>query len=144
MISYLISYLKGSAAAIIIASFSLMISSQIVFQDISYIYHDFYGMFVFASIFGYIYGILGLACLFLIRWKVYRGIKSYFVFFLLGGIGGTITEFIFEWDLIPFLMISTILGSLAFLASQKIKNKVISWIICVIPSLVIFVFPRFW
>lgn len=138
----MLNYLKSSAAAIVLAVLSL--SGILLISGDSFTIDEFYSIFIFAACFGYFFGLLGLVCLYVVKQKDYRHLKSYFLFFLLGVFSGGIVEFITESMLFPMALIATVLGSLTFLSSQNIKSKTISWILSVIPPFVIFGFPLFW
>jgi len=139
----MLNYLKGSASAIIVAVLTLTFASNIMFKDFSFSFADIYFVLVYASIIGYLLGVLGQVCIFLIKRRNNGNGKSILLFLFLGGISGIIVEFIMEWSFAPLIIISTILGALAFWRVQKIQIKVYSFIISVLPLTIIVLFPFF-
>ncbi|WP_018393264.1 hypothetical protein [Bacillus sp. 37MA] len=85
-------YLKSSASAIITAVFSLSFIHGIMNGD--FLIDQIYFIILYASVFGYLFGLLGVAFLFLIKHKGYTSSKSYFIFLFLGVIIGDTAEFI--------------------------------------------------
>ncbi|MGG3451802.1 hypothetical protein [Domibacillus aminovorans] len=125
----MINYLKGSGGAIAVTTLGLVI----IAMGLDY----FYVVLLYVSGYGYVFGLLGLACLFLIKKKKYSTAKSYLVFLSLGIVCGGIMEFLAEGELFPNLLILTMLGSLVFLAVQKIEFKAAVYTISALPLLII-------
>lgn len=127
----MLNYFKGSASAIIIALLVLFIIGQFDYKNY------FFSIFLVISIFGYLFGILGMFLLILIKKKGYSSIKSYSIFLFLGiGLGG-IVELVAEGYLFPTLIITTIASSLSFLASQTINSKFIAYPLSLLPVIII-------
>lgn len=139
----MLNYLKGSASAIIVAALTLTFGVTIMFIDFSFSFEDIYIILVYASILGYLLGLLGQVSILLIKRKSIGKGKSILLYLFLGGISGIIVEFIIEWSFFPLIIISTILGALTFWGVQKIQSKVFSCIISLPPLTIIVLFPFF-
>lgn len=128
----MMNYLKGSGSAIMITMLGFALISE-GFDSFQY----FYPALLYVSGFGYVFGLLGLACLFLIKKKNYNAVKSYVLFLLLGiACGGGIILGT-DGEFLPRVLILTTLGSLTFLASQKIKFKAAVYTLSAFPILFI-------
>lgn len=127
----MINYLKGSGSAVIVTILGLAIMAKGLSFD------DFYVGLVYVSIFGYVFGLLGLACLYLIKKKEYNTAKSYLLYLLLGILCEWFMTYTTENELFSPLFFLAVLGSLTFLASQKIKSKAAACTLSVLPGLLI-------
>ncbi|MEM1506357.1 hypothetical protein RG959_23585 [Domibacillus sp. 8LH] len=142
MLNYVLQYLKGSAAAIIAAVISLSFLLEVIYHNFDSV--QFYFISVFGSVIGYLFGLIAFACFLLANRKGYTQLTKYLIFLVLGLISGGIVEFFTGLMLFPASFVSTIIGSFAFIISQKIKSKLAILIISVIPLIVIFIYPLFW
>ncbi len=100
-------------------------------------FDDFYVGLVYVTGFGYIFSLLGAACLFLVKKKEYNTAKSYLLYVLLGILCGWFMTYTTENELFSPLFFLAVLGSLTFLASQKIKSKASACTLSVLPGLLI-------
>ena len=128
----MMNYLKGSGSAIMITMLAFGLISE-GFDSFNY----FYPALLYVSGFGYVFGLLGLACLFLIEKKNYNAVKGYVLFLLLGIACGGGLILGPDGDFLPRVLMLTTLGSLTFLASQRIKFKVAVYTLSVFPILFI-------
>lgn len=128
----MINYLKGSGSAIAVTMLGLTVMTQGLNS-----FDDFYVGLIYVSGFGYVFGLLGLVCLFLIKKKKYNPSKSYLLYLLLGILCGWFMAFITENELFSSLFFLTVLGSLTFFLSQKIKSKAAVCTLSVLPGLLI-------
>lgn len=142
MFNYVLYYLKGSAASIIAALISISFLVEVVYHNFDS--DQFYFMSVFGSVFGYLFGLIAFACFLLANRKGYTPLKKYLIFLVLGVVSGGIIELFTGLMIFPVSIVSTIIGSFAFIISQKIKSKVASLIITVIPFIIIFIYPLSW
>ncbi|WP_046178846.1 hypothetical protein [Domibacillus tundrae] len=142
MLNYILRYLKGSAAAIIAAVISLSFLVEASYHNFDS--DQFYFFSLYATVFGYLFGLIAFACFFLMDKKGYTSLKKYLIFLVLGVTSGGIVELFTELWFFPVAFVSTIIGSFAFIVSQKIKSKLAILVISVIPLIVIFIYPLFW
>jgi hypothetical protein len=128
----MINYLKGSGSAIAVTMLGLAVMAKGLDS-----FDDFYVGLIYVSGFGYVFGLLGLACLFLIKKKKYNTAKSYLLYLLLGILCGWFMVFSTENAFFSWLFFFSVLGSLTFLASQKIKSKAAVYTLSALPILLI-------
>ena len=140
-----LNYLKGSSASVLssIAAmffFMILFSSDFNFGDIL---SGFYSYLYIATFFGYIGGVIAIGVVSYFSDKEIFNKRQLAIFAIVGFLIGLGLEWLTDFGASPFFLIGSVVGSLAFLAVQKIQSKLFGWSIVILHFGLFFIYPLF-
>lgn len=141
----MLNYLKGTSASVLSSIFiffliSILFDPGFGFDDVL---SEFYSYLTVATIVGLICGLLAIGVL-----RLYPDenlfSKDVLAIFAAAGISiGILLDLLYGLAIFPTFLLSGLIGSLMFLAVQKIDSKLISWIIVAVHFGSLFIVPQF-
>lgn len=142
----LFKYLKGTSSSVLASVFTYFLLTRLLTSDfadfgIGELLSESYLYILFATFFGYIVGLFAISVLHFYSGENLFTIDIFAIFTATGIIIGLGLELLTVFAAAPFFLIAAFVGSLAFLAVQKIDNKFIGWSIIAVHLGMIFLSP---
>lgn len=139
-----LNYLKGSSACILSAVFAFFLISVLFDSgyDLDSAYDKFYSYLVVATFVGMTGGLLAIWILRLYSDEDLFSKDLLAIFAVAGFAVGMLLDLLYGLAIFPTFMLSGVVGSLAFLAVQKIKKKLVGWSIVAVHGGFLFIFPQ--
>lgn len=140
----LFNYFKGTSAAILSSVFTFLLLDALFDPNLNFKdgFIEFYSYLMGATFVGLIFGLAAIWILWLHQGEDIFSRDILAVFAAAGILIGILLDLFFGFAVFPSFLISSLIGSLLFLGVQKIKNKIIGWMVVALLFAMIFVYPQ--